>query len=404
MAKKPAALDSKTAGLRNEKLVLTMLATYGNQSQSQICQLTGLSSSTISYIVGRLREKSLILEERGRSAKRGAKPVMLSINPQSRYIVAVEISPSNLFLGLFDFSRHLVDSIKVNIVDNLQPEHVCNQMEINLRGLLSKHAVPESKLLGIGVTLSGSVSSSGLVELSSPLGWKQVPLGDRLQQRFQAPISIHATRVRLLAEESIHQPHPPKNILYLNVGNGVGGHVIIDGHLVHGATNRSCEIGHVVVDPHGPQCGCGNHGCLESFISGPALARKIVKDIQSGRTTWLKKAIRPDMIPEEIIAQWGHALTKNDPYALEIRDFLAAHLSHAAAIAINICDPHIVLLAGYVTQQCCDFLIQQIKSRINGEVYDSLARKIRIIPAQAGEQALIRGVVVAILQNSIEIT
>jgi len=178
------AIDSRGAGRRNEKMVLALLGRHGPLSQSRICQLTHLGSSTVSTIVRRLREKDLIREDPLPSDKRGAKPVLISINPVGCYIIGAEINPNTIRLGLFDFHCELTEQITVPLGPDHSVEHVLGLLEINIRGLISKESVPPEKILGIGVTLSGSVTPAGLVELSSPLGWKMVPLKQRLKEKF----------------------------------------------------------------------------------------------------------------------------------------------------------------------------------------------------------------------------
>ena len=399
-----APVGSRSVGLQNEKLVLSLLIEHGKLSQAQLCQLAGFSSSTVSYVVGRLREKGLILEQPGSSAKRGAKPTILTINPQGRHTVGVEISPSSIVVGLFDFLCRPVETVNAPIDSDHRPESVIDAMEINLRGLLGKHRVQAETLLGIGVTLSGSISRDGLVELSSPLGWKNVPLGMMLTTRFAAPVTVHNTRVRLLAEKSVTPALASQNVLYLHVGNGVGGHMIIDGRLIHGATTRSGELGHIVVDPNGPLCGCGHRGCLEALVSGPALARRIRQDISAGAQTSLGRTVAPDDLPETVVAHWGAALAGADPYALGIRDHLAQAIGQVAPLAVNLCDPDTIILAGYVAEQCLDFLAEHLRQRMEKDVYDYAARPIKIMAARAGPDALICGVATAIMQHSMQIS
>ncbi len=400
---KNSPIDSKITGLRNERLVLALLKEHGSLSQSQLCELAHLNSSTASYIVSRLREKDLILETRGKSNKRGAKPVIVSINPNGRFVVGVEINPSNLVLGLFNFNYELLETIMAPIAGTLAPENILTLLEINLHGIMGKHNVAENKLLGIGITLSGSIAEDGQVLLSSPLGWKNVPLKTMLNSRFACPITIHTTSVRVLAETSIDPALSSSNMLYVNVGNGVGCNMIVDGNLVRGSTNRFGELGHMIIDPAGPACGCGHKGCLEAFISGPALAKKIKNDITAGTETEIKNTLDQNDIPEEIVQKWGQALQAGDNYALELQNFLADYLSKAVTTAINCYDPDVVMLAGYVTSQCTDFLAEAIKKRISTDVYDNSARQINITPAKAGMEALIRGVATAILNQSFKV-
>jgi predicted NBD/HSP70 family sugar kinase len=133
--------------------------------------------------------------------------------------------------------------------------------------LLNEHNLSPEYILGAGVTLSGSVSSGGIVHLSSPLGWKDVPLRQMLSEHFEFPIALYSNRVRLLAEIAADPELASKNILYLNVANGVGSTVYMNGRLVYGATGRYGEIGHNVIDANGPLCGCGHRGCLEAHIA-----------------------------------------------------------------------------------------------------------------------------------------
>ena len=400
--RKHSPIDSRNAGIRNELLVLSILRTLGQMSQSQLCRQAGLSSSTASYIIGRLREKGLIIEEQGQSTSRGAKPVLVSINPTGRFVVGIEINPTDIFAGLFNFNCQLVESIRTAITTAQNVDEVVNLLEITARGLLSKHNITETMVAGIGLTVSGAISKDGVVELSSPMGWKAVPLRVMLQSRFGCPVSVHTTRVRLLAEKIIDPAMTARNVLYLNVASGVGGHIISDGHLIYGSDNRSGEIGHIVLDPAGPQCGCGHKGCLEAYISGPALAAKIRRDFAAAPSQ-LSSMITDSDLPTDVLAKWGQAIKDNDSYADQLQRYVADKLAPVAAMAINCYDPEVVILAGYVCMQCFDHLAAAIRARINTDVFDNLSRQITLIPAKTGEKALILGTASAILQEFTEI-
>lgn len=406
-------LDSKSAGVRNERLVLSLLRKHGSLSQAQLRELGGIQSSTASYIVGRLRDKGLIVEEQGKSKKRGKKPTLLHINPHGGFIVGIEINPSYVYIGLFDFKCELIESVKAVIGDDRSPEHVSQTLEINLRGLLAKSEISEERVLGVGVALSGSITKDGVVKLASPLGWKNVRLGEMLERRLSWPVSVYTTRVRLLAEDYLHKAALPdkkhaefkgldspwltySNVLYINVGNGVGGNVICDGNMVHGATNRAAEIGHIVIDPNGPLCGCGNKGCLEAFVSGPAIARRLQSDIQSGQETSLKDALSRDDLPEDIVSKWGEAIAQGDHYAVDLQAEVTRHLCWAAMISINCYDPGLVILAGYVVEQFTDHLIDAMIAAMSSQVYDSVSRQIKVVAARGGKEALIRGAGLAV--------
>lgn len=394
--------DPKSAGISNEKLVLRILRQNGEISQAQVCELTGLRSSTLSYITGRLREKNLITERTGESTKRGAKPVMLSINPRGKLIMSISINPGHTVIGLFDFNCELMEKSDVyhnnNSVDN-----ICELIETNARELLAKYQASESNLLGIGVVVSGTVSPEGVVGLSSPLGWKNVALKQILNEKFRCSVQIYSTRVRFLAEIGIDNSLASKSVLYLNVADGVGGTLYADGKILSGATGRFGELGHIIVEPDGPMCGCGHRGCLEGVISGPALAKKIKADIAAGQETILSKNVEENDTAESVLSNLSNAQDKGDAYALSLRKRIAEYLSKIAAVAINCFDPQVVMLAGYVMNHSAEFFARAIEKKLECEVYDNKSRRIEITQARAGKDVLIKGVAMAVLQDSPEV-
>ncbi|MHC4927460.1 MAG: ROK family transcriptional regulator [Planctomycetota bacterium] len=396
MHKRTVPIDSKSAGQKNENLILSMLHERKKLSQTQLCRMAGIGSSTASTIVARLREKGLVLERRGQSSNRGPKPTYIELNPAARYVIGIEISPSYLFIGLFNFILRMTDKIRIPLEPDHSVEQVIDLLSVNVNGLLSRNEVVVTKVLGAGVTLSGSILPDGCVSLSSPMRWKDVHLKDRLQPCFAFPVSVYSNRVRLLSELLLNPDLTSKNILYFNVATGVGSTVYMDGKLIFGATGRYGEIGHIVIDPDGPVCGCGNRGCLEAFISGRALVDKITHDWRQGVEVSFAEVTDDDsLVPEEVLKGWSEAAVKGNTYAIALRDYVAEHYAKAVCMLINCYDPDVLILAGYVSQHFTGFFADCIRNRMSTDVYDTALRDIRIIPAGAGADALVKGAAIA---------
>ncbi|HOK94534.1 MAG TPA: ROK family transcriptional regulator [Anaerohalosphaeraceae bacterium] len=391
-------IDSKSAGQRNEHLILSMLRKHGRLSQSELCRLAGIRSSTASTIVARLREKGFVTERRGSSSKRGPKPILVELNPDYLYLIGIEINPSYLVLGLFNFVGFLKNKIRIPLGEDHSIGHVLTLLKDRLPDLLDDHRIDGSQIMGAGVTLSGSVTPDGNISLSSPMGWKNINLKEKLSAVLPFPVSVFSNRVRLLAEFEVQPELASRNILYINAANGVGSTLYMNGQLVFGASGRYGEIGHIIADPAGPLCGCGHQGCLEAIISGPALAAKIKQDIQHGTKTAFANSI--SHTPEELLADWPVHIERGDRYALQLREYVSRYISWAAAILINCYDPDIIILAGYVVLPFLPFLAQKIQQQIQTSVYDNALREIPIIPAQAGEDALIKGVAAAVIRQT----
>ncbi len=278
-------------------------------------------------------------------------------------------------------------------------DNVLRVLTGHLRKLLAEMAVSDAAVLGAAVALSGTVSSDGIVHLSSPLGWKDVPLRTLLAEHLPFAVSIYSNRVRLLAEMAAEPQLAAQSVLYLNVANGVGATAYMNGRLMVGATGRYGEIGHTVIDPAGPLCGCGHRGCLEAHISGPALVARIRRDRQNGVQTVLLANDNETQTPETLLADWPAAAAAGDAYAIILRDAAAEQLSRCAAAAINSYDPDVVILGGYVCQLFTDAFARAIRDEMTRSVYDHAVRRIDIRAAQAGEDAVVCGLCQAVLQD-----
>ncbi len=401
---KKSPIDSKIAGQRNEKLILSMLGKHGSLSQSDLCRMAGIRSSTASTIVARLREKGLVVETRGNSNTRGPKPTIITLNPECRYLFAVEINPSYIFIGLFNFTGLIKDKIRIALGPDHSVRHVIDLLTVNIPGLLNRNDIKASTVLGVGITLSGSVLPNGWISLSSPMGWKDVSLKEQLSGFFNFPVSVYSNRVRLLAEFALEPALESESILYLNVADGVGSTIYMGGNLIFGSSGRYGETGHIVVDPNGPVCGCGNQGCLEAIVSGPSLVAKIQEALKAGGAACFADQFRngqPVCTPEELLAQWSGYIQQGDAYAISLQDFVADHCSTIAATLVNCYDPNIIILAGYVSVQIREVLTEKIQERLKTHVYESALRNIEIMPARAGKDALIMGVARAVLQDAV---
>ncbi|NQV33209.1 MAG: ROK family protein, partial [Phycisphaeraceae bacterium] len=328
-------------------------------------------------------------------------PVILKINPQARTIVAAEIDPDFVTIGLFDFNIEPIETQRVPLREGQSVDQVLDALSHHLTALLEKHRVVSAQVLGAGIALSGTISPDGHVVLSSIMGWKNVPLKALLKARMPFPVSLFSTRVRLLAEMGYNGHAEFDNVLYVNVADGVGCSITMNGALLQGATGRCGEIGHVVMDPQGPQCGCGHQGCLEAFISGPAIADKIVRDLSDGKESCLRQSVNEQDNHKSIIIKWAKAISSQDPYAQALFDDFSEYLGRAIAMAVNLYDPQLVILAGYVNEACAEYVHPMLENAISQSVYNSDSRTIQVQRARVGKQSFIIGAAMGVWQQNV---
>ncbi|MBI3995610.1 MAG: ROK family protein [Nitrospirae bacterium] len=197
---------------------------------------------------------------------------------------------------------------------------------------------PRPSAVGIGIP--GFIHRKKVCILRSPNfpGWRNVPIRDLLEPRLNLPVLIeNDANAAAFGEAWIGSGRGARSLLYLGLGTGVGGGVVLDGRVWHGREGLAGEIGHITIDPKGPVCGCGNHGCLESYASATAVVR-----------SYAEKAGRPvtGLTARDVALL---ARGRNQKASAVYRE-LGRALGIAIADLLNIFDPERIVIGGGVAQ------------------------------------------------------
>jgi glucokinase len=164
----------------------------------------------------------------------------------------------------------------------------------------------------------------------------------------------------------------------MTIGTGIGGGLIINGRLYHGASDVAGEIGHVTIDQTGRRCGCGNYGCLEAYASGPAIAERAREALEFD-----EESILPSLVDNklaDITAQTVYAAaSKGDRVAREVVRDTARFLGTGIANLLNIFNPEVVVIAGGVTQ-AGDALFEPLRAEVRRRAFKPAVDSCRIVP------------------------
>ncbi len=197
----------------------------------------------------------------------------------------------------------------------------------------------------IGVGAPGPLDPrTGVVRTAPNLGWENVPLADRLRERFRVPCFVgNDANLAALGEWQYGAGRGHAHLVYLTVSTGIGGGVITHGVLLEGAHGLGAELGHIVVEARdGPRCGCGRTGCLEAVASGTAIARM-------AREAWARGEPVPWRDPAAVTAaEVAEAAVHGNPVASAIMDRAAFYLGVGIASFWHIFNPTLVILGGGV--------------------------------------------------------
>lgn len=206
---------------------------------------------------------------------------------------------------------------------------------------------PTEKVDAIGIASPGPLDPHTGTILSTPniREWQNFPLADKLCKQFGVPVYLdNDANMAALAEWQYGAGQGHQDLVYLTISTGIGGGVISSGHLLQGFHGMGAELGHMIIDADGPLCGCGYHGHVESFSSGPAIARYVNEQIGMGQKSTLQAG--PDLNPRQVAA----AALQGDALAISAFERAGHYLGIAVANYLAIFDPSILIFGGGVSQ------------------------------------------------------
>jgi N-acetylglucosamine repressor len=328
--------------------ILKIINRYGKITRRQIVELTGFSQAKISILINVLKKSNLIDEVNEIESSGGRKAKLLQIQGEKGRIVGLEIGGFEVKLSLTDFAGSLLATAKMpapNKIDD--PARVVESLAAFIRESLATNGVDRRKVKGMGIALSGTVNraTGECVYFRNRKSWENLPLRSMLEAACDLPCTLDdSSRMAALAERSHGCCKDTDSFILISIGVGTGSGVFMDGELFRGTDGYGGELGHMVIKENGPRCVCGNHGCLESFISGYAIERQLREALADNVYSSLMdlKAITT----REIVA---HA-ENGDKLAYSIIAEAGTHLGIGIANIINIFNPRKVVLAGGVAR------------------------------------------------------
>jgi glucokinase len=214
---------------------------------------------------------------------------------------------------------------------------------------------PQNRVAAIGIASPGPLDPYTGTILATPNipEWQNFPLTSKLSQDFGVPAFLdNDANMAGLAEWQYGAGKGHQDLVYLTISTGIGGGVISNGCLLQGFRGMGAELGHMIIDPNGPLCGCGHRGHVESFCSGPSIARYVNEQLQAGQTSMLRfdDAQHEQAQPNLGTAQIAEAARAGDALAISAFERAGHYLGIAVANYLAIFDPSVLIFGGGVSQ------------------------------------------------------
>jgi glucokinase len=311
-----------------------------------------------------------------------------------RFVLGIDIGGTNLVVG------SVAEDGSSMVASASEPTHseagatavVDRLVALAERAIATtRREAPGAEILGVGVGAPGPLDTRrGIVLLTPNLGWVNMPLRQLIHDRLGLPAALdNDANCAVLGEWWVGAARGARHAIGITIGTGIGGGLIIDGQLYHGASDVAGEIGHTTIDTEGRRCKCGNYGCLEAYASGPNIALRAVEELEAGAESRLRTLVGGDL--QKITAQTVYQAAANgDELALEVVNDTAKFLGVGIGNLLNVFNPEVVVVCGGVTL-AGDHLFEPLRREVARRAFKPAVTACRIVPGELSGTAGVYG-------------
>ncbi len=308
---------------------------------------------------------------------------------KNKYAVGVDLGGTNIKIGLVEANGKISKKISVDSCASEGPERVLSQIKSGIN-LITENC--KGKIIGIGIGAPGAVKlKKGTVENPPNFpGWNKVHVGNILKKEFKCDVYVeNDANAAAIGELTYGSGRKYKSFVMVTLGTGVGSGIIFNKEIFRGDAGIAGEIGHVSIDYKGPQCRCGNYGCLEAYLGNSYLVERVKRDLNGNKESMITGLVRGDynlLTPKIIHA----AAVNNDPFAVSVVKDCGNLLGSLLASVVHVLDITTFIIGGGLAG-FGDLLFEATENSARERVMKPFKERIKILPAKLKNDAGIKG-------------
>ena len=316
----------------------------------------------------------------------------------NKYSIGIDIGGTNITVALVTKKGKIVRKIKfptkVEEGKTKIIKRIVKALDEVTKGLQSK------SIEGIGIGVAGDIDQKrGIVRFSPNLFWKNVPIARLINKKFKVKVVVdNDANAAAWGTYILETKRKAKNLICITLGTGVGGGLILNGRIYHGASGSAGEIGHITVNTQGQKCNCGNYGCLETYVGSAYIVRKAIKEIKKGERSLIKKLAGGNL--QSITSQTIQAAAlKGDKLARRIWKEAGEYLGIALSGVINLLNPGVIVFGGGVAK-AEELIFQPMKKEIRKRAFRVPFEKVKFTRTKFGADLGVIGASLLTLQGN----
>jgi predicted NBD/HSP70 family sugar kinase len=373
----------------NRLRIVDFLRINGTASRAELSRRTGLSRSTVSTLVTDLQRRGIVVEQPGQFAGEGqpGRPAaLLQLDPSAGAAIGVDFDHDRLRVAVSDLSRIVLAEATEHFDVDHDAVGALDLAADLVEQLLDEVGIGHDRVIGTGMGLAGPIDHKRAALHKSTVlpGWVDIDAGAELERRLGTTVYVdNDANLGALAEVTLGAGRNARFAAYIQIGSGVGAGMVVDGRPYRGARGTAGEIGHVVVDPQGPLCRCGNRGCLETVASTGALVGLI--NASRGRELTVQ-----EMIEEALNGDVGCRRAITDAGQV---------VGRVVAGLVNLFSPEMVVIGGDLGE-AGELLLDPLREAVKRDALPEAATGLEIVAGELGERANLLGALALVLMQS----
>lgn len=307
------------------------------------------------------------------------------------YIISIDMGGTKILAALINSK----DGIRTKIKKATKTKNGNTNFVKALWGIITEvmleSGVAEKNIKAICLGIPGSVNpETGRIGIAPNLNIKNMNIKEQLQQFTQIPVLIeNDVNLAALGIKHFGLGKDVEDLLVVFVGTGIGGGLIFRGNMHRGASFTAGEIGHMIIQPNGPLCGCGQKGCFEALASRTAIVRDITKQVKLGKRSLLSKLLK-EKVPIKSKAI-SNALKKNDAVTVKTVTNASVVIGKTLANINNLLNLQMIVLGGGVLEAAADFMTPIIKKSFKENSLKDAGKAVKIYATKLGDEAALYG-------------
>ncbi|MHA3948280.1 ROK family transcriptional regulator [Cellulomonas bogoriensis] len=384
--------------------VLDVIRACGTTSRADLVHVTGLTGATISTAVRRLIDDGLVIET-GRAESTGGKPrVLLQLNHAARFAIGVHLDHSGIVYVLTTLGGTVIGRMSRAGAGVGNPPTVIARMAQEVDALIDGSGVDRDRVLGLGLVSPGPLTPAAGMRLTPPAmrQWEDFPLDRAVHEAVGVPVLLdNDATAAALGEHWTGRAGPRSTFAAVYMGTGVGAGLIINGAAYGGVSGNAGEIGHMCLDPDGPECWCGARGCTEA-LGGPArvvaaacddhdLRRRAGLDGQPAENGRAEVAGR--------FAAVARLALRGDTRARELLEDSARYVGLATRALANVMDVDLVILTGPSMAVAGSVYVPVVQAELDRSFFSRSTHGVRVMVSASARTSAAIGAAAMVLQS-----